>query len=229
MSNPYNSFFDENFEAKKPESPQKIPIVQEFVSSPGPEPLDAILERIESFKSKVAIFSAFLIKTNAIDHKQEAEAANDFMAYMFVSEPRKPFGKLNQEKEHYALLQNKFQGIISQMKILATTHYEIIQQFNRDIDKNYYSIEKNDAIVKNDIVTAVENLNLQRKILSNAARDLDILENALHTAEKRMQKYIDIGGSHNLSNAEWSVLKQQRKRTCTLKSTQCTTSVKVVI
>jgi hypothetical protein len=210
MPNPYNSFFDENFEEKPPVSPPKLPVVQEFVANPGPEPLDAILEKISDFKEKEIVFSAFLSKTNAIDHLEEAEAANDFMAFMFVSEPRKPFGVLNQEKEHYALLQEKFQGIITQMKTLAITHYEIIQQFNRDIDKNYYSIEKNDAIVKNDIETAVENLNLQRKILSNAARDLEILENALHTAEKRMQKYIDIGGTHNLSSAEWAVLKQQR-------------------
>jgi hypothetical protein len=211
MPNPYNTFFDESYEEKKPESTPKLPVVQEFVANPGPEPLDAILEKINNFKEKAAIFSAFLSKTNAINHKEEAEASNDFMAFIFISEPRQPFGVLNQEKEHYALLQDKFQGIVTQMKTLAITHYEIIQQFNRDIDKNYYSIEKNDAIVKNDIETAVENLNLQRKILSNAARDLEILENALHTAEKRMQKYIDIGGTHNLSSAEWAVLKQQRK------------------
>ena len=97
------------------------------------------------------------------------------------------------------------------MKELASIHLDTVKQFNRDIDKSYYSVEKLDREVKMEKSQAVDGINLQRQILADAADDLQTLESALVDTEKRIKNYVDVGGVNNISASEIVLLKSDRE------------------
>lgn len=211
MPNPYNNLFDENAEnANPPQTPINLDDPR-FDPANAVDPLEALLEKITLFKQKGEQFSAFLSQTRAVDHRDEAASANTFMALFFTTGGNHSRGNLLGERHHYDVLQTKFRDIIGQMKNLALEHWEIVKQFNADIDKHYYSMTKDQRQVKMEIEYTVDSINLQRRILAEAARDLDILEAAMKATERRLKGYVDAGGINNLSASEHLVLTQNRQ------------------
>jgi len=211
MPNPYNNLFDENAE---PNDPPQTPINLDdprFDPANVVDPLEDLLAKITVFKEKGEQFSAFLSQTRAIDHRDEAASASAFMSLFITTGGNHAMGSLLAERQHYDILQGKFRDIIGQMKSLALEHWEIVKHFNTDIDKHYYSMTKDQRQVKSDIEYAVDSINLQRRILAEAARDLDILEAAMKATERRLKGYVDAGGVNNLSASEHLVLSQNRQ------------------
>lgn len=208
--NPYHNIFGDEFSDDK-QNRAAIPIKEDgFAVGNQMEPLEAIQELIASFKSKSDQFSAFLSTTRAIDHLEEAHSAPSWLSLFIETGSNRSRGSLEAEKTHYTLLQTKFHGIITQMKELAFVHLEVIKRFNTDIDKHYFSLEKTQELVNLEIKSVIEQINLQRRILGNATRDLNILEGAMEAAEARLKRLIDYGGPNNLSSAEFEVLKLVR-------------------
>lgn len=213
MPNPYEDLFDDP-EKKKPKAPADPPVTGFDMQPPAPEdtvePLDNILDKIEAFKAQGAQFSIFLSKTRAVDHREEARSEHALLSLFFVTEGRQEKGSLVGEKAHFNLLQDKFRNIMDRMKDLALMHLDIVKRFNDDINKQYYSIEKDDFQVKKEIEFAVDQIQMQRRILGEATRDLNILEDALKATERRLRKWIDAGNVNNLSAAEFYLLQQNR-------------------
>ncbi len=211
MPNPYSSLFDENAVPNEPREPVNLDDPR-FDPGAVVEPLEDILGKISVFKQQGEQFSAFLSDTRAVDHRDEANSANGLLALFIVTGKHHSRGSLEGERRHYALLQKKFRDIIAQMKVLALQHWEIVKQFNADIDKHYYSMTKDQQQVAREIEYAVDSINMQRRILSDAARDLDILTGAMEATEQRLKSYIDAGGVNNLSSSEYLILTQNRKQ-----------------
>ncbi len=210
MPNPYDDIFNEKNEDNKASSNQpklsKIEFEEDTrFKTDGKEPLDEILSNVQIFQKEAEAFSQLLTRTRAIDHKVISKVARLFLV---ESKPEKK-KSLKQERDYHILLQYKFESIIKPMRHLAEIHLEIIKQFNRDIDKNYYSIEKTDSVVKTDISIAVEGLQLQRKILADAAEDLDILKGALINTERNIKEFINVGGVNNISSSEFEIISQK--------------------
>ncbi len=212
MPNPYDDIFDDGGEDKKssqpnpPEfSPEEFEEEDHFISD-GKEPLDEILESIRLFQQDAESFSQLLSRTRSIDHK----VVSNIVRFFIVRDDPHDKRSLNGERQYHNLLRDKFSNIIVPMRALAQLHLKTIQQFNRDIDKNYFSIEKTDRDVKSDKDRAIDGMNLQRKILADGANDLEILTNALQDTERRIKKYINAGGMHNISNAEYEIIVQKR-------------------
>lgn len=214
MPNPYADLFDDP-EKKKPETPNSPPVSNFDIQPPAPEelvePLDGILQKIETFKQQGEQFSIFLSKTRAVDHREEAQTEHLLLSLFFVVENNHAKGSLAGEKAHFNLLQNKFRNIMDQMKNLALLHLDIVKRFNADISKQYYSIEKDDYQVKKEIEFAVDHIQMQRRILGEATRDLNMLEDALKATERRLKKWVDAGSLNNLSASEFHLLQQNRE------------------
>ena len=213
MPNPYEELFEDS-EQKNPETPADPLAARPNLQPPAPEdtvePLDSILHKIEAFQSQGEQFSIFLSKTRAVDHREEANTERPLLSLFFVVNDYHDKSSLASEKAHYNLLQGKFRSIMDQMKNLALLHLDIVKRFNADISKQYYSIEKDDFQVKKEIEFAVDQIQMQRRILGEATRDLDILEDALKATERRLKKWIDAGSINNLSAAEFHLLQQNR-------------------
>jgi hypothetical protein len=206
--NPYQSLFDES--AKQPER-ASVPMEEDgFAIGNTTEPLEIIKGMIAGFKEKSDAFAVFLSETRAIDHLDEGRSANLLLSLFIDTGLSHSRGSLEAEKAHYALLQKKFGDTITQMKDLALMHLDVVKRFNADIDEHYYSMEKSQELVRAEIKSVIAQINLQRRILGNAARDLDILESAMQACEKRLKRYIDFGGKQNLSASEYAMLKQTR-------------------
>ena len=105
---------------------------------------------------------------------------------------------------------DKFEGLIAPMRNLALLHLDTIEQFNSDIGKNYFSIEKSEKTIRQEIKDAIDGIQFQRRILAEAAEHLDILEEGLEDVERRMKKYINIGGLDNISNSEYEMISKKR-------------------
>lgn len=212
MPNPYEQLFgSEDFQQPLPDN--EAPAT-EFSMPPAPEPqqdpLDAILEKIAAFQQKAEAFSVLMSHTRAVDH----EVSNEWLSLFVNTGPNHDQGSLAGEKACHALLTKKFRGIIEPMKALAQLHLETLKAFILEIDDAYYSIEKADVEIKTDKERAVDGLNLQRKILAEAAHNLNILDEALEACERRMKRYIDAGGTNNLSAAELALIAQNRSQLC---------------
>lgn len=208
MPNPYEDIFDNDDEKKSSEplfSKEELEADDRF-DLRGKEPLEEILDTIRQFEHQAEDFSKLLSKTRAIDHKVE----NKIARFFYVANDKHDQRSLRGEQLYHNLLRAKFEKIISPMRSLATLHLQAVQQFNRDIDKHYYSIDKTDRDVKSDKATAVNGLNLQRKILADAATDLEILKDALTDTERRLKQYINAGGRNNISAAECEMMIQKR-------------------
>ena len=209
MPNPYDEIFNSNDDEKKSSEPhfskEELEADDRFEME-GKEPLEEILDTIRQFEYQAESFSKLLSKTRAIDHKVENKIARLF----FVAEDKHDQHSLKGERRYHNLLKEKFENIIFPMRSLAQLHLQAVQQFNRDIDKNYYSIEKTDRDIKFDKANAVNGINLQRKILADAATDLEILKDALSDTERRLKQYINAGGANNISAAECEMIIQKR-------------------
>jgi hypothetical protein len=206
--NPYHNLFDES--AHEPDR-ASVPMEEDaFEVGKTVEPLEVIKGMIADFKDKSDAFSVFLSQTRAIDHLEEARSNSIFLSFFIDTSGHKSRESLVEEREHYARLQEKFDQVITQMKDIALLHLDVVKRFNADIDEHYFSLEKTQEHVRIEIKAVIAQINLQRRILGNAARDLDILDGALQACEARLKRYIDIGGLDNLSASEYAMLRQTR-------------------
>lgn len=212
MPDKYDDFlFDEEEEKKDPlfeDDIDKYGLSSPYVPEDMKEPLDEILDNTALFQEKAESFSKLLSDSRAVDHKVESGFSKLFMA----APDRQARKNLKGEREYHNYLSSLFEQIIVPMKELAEIHLATVKQFNRDIDKSYYSIEKMDREIEIEKSKAVEGIYLQRLVLSDAATDLEILEDALTATEKRLKKYIDAGGSNNISSSEVAILSSKRDR-----------------
>ncbi len=223
--NPYEDFFEssgkqqprsKDMDQKTPKkSVKKIPdeenIFKENIHDKrfknSRESLDEVLASLRLFQREATAFSKLLSETRAIQHKVVS-----LISRLFFSSQKDPDKKsLAGERAYYRVLLKKFINIIEPMKGLAEIHRQTVEQFNRDIDEDYYSIDKEDHQIKKDKKQAIEGINLQRSILADAAADLDILTNALIATEKRMARYVDVGNYNNISSSELKLLISQRQ------------------
>jgi len=170
------------------------------------ESLDEILLLIKQFTSQAEPFSQLLSNTRAVDHEVE----KGILDFFLITNDKHNQETLAKERKYYAMLQSKFTSIISPMKDLAHIHLQTIKQFNSDIDKDYYSIEKTDKQVRFEKESAIDHINIQRKILADASTSLSILEEALANTEDRLHSYINAGGINNISSSECEILTQKR-------------------
>lgn len=208
MPNPYDDIFENDGEKKKSPESEFTPMEfdDDHFEMNAKEPLDEILESIGIFQKQAESFSKLLSQTKAIDHKVES----NILKYFIITNDKFDQKNLRGEKKYHELLFSKFERIIIPMRDLAQLHLTTIKQFNRDIDKNYFSIEKTDHAVQSEKSRAIDGINLQRRILADAASDLDILKDALEDTERRIKKYINAGGVNNISEAESVMLTQKR-------------------
>ncbi|MFD2563020.1 hypothetical protein [Aquimarina rubra] len=204
----YDDLFEEDGKENKPVDPKldSINFDNNRFSETGKESLDEILSLIKRFTAKAEPFSQLLTRTSAIDHEVE----KGILDFFLIANDKYDQGTLAGEREYYAMLQNKFENVIASMRDLASIHLETIRQFNRDIDKDYYSIEKSDKQVQSEKEIAIDHINIQRKILADAATSLSILEEALTNTENRLRNYINAGGINNISRSECEILIQKR-------------------
>jgi len=174
----------------------------------GKEPLDEILDKVKAFNDKAVPFSKLLSEVNAVDHKTYVGLSSFFIN----STNKHAKDTLIEERKYHRSLMLKFEKVIVPMRELAQIHLQTVEQFNKDIDDNYYSIEKSTEIVKHDKANAMDGINLQRKILADATKSLNILEDAMVDSEYRIKPYINSGGKDNISKAEYEILLQKRNQ-----------------
>ncbi len=205
-SNPYSDFFEHGKRKAQPPSIQPIPEEHSEEEAPALESLDEILLHISTFNQEAEAFSHLLTQTNVTEHKVRAPLLRLFIEL----EDKHAKNSLRGERDYYDVLQYKFRQIIVPMRGLAKLHVQIVEQFNKDIDQNYYSIEKSERSVALDKNNAIEGINLQRKILADAAENLTILRDAMMDSERRIKGYINVGGLHNISRSEHELLVQKR-------------------
>jgi len=207
MSNPYDDLFGNNPPRSFGANMQPMPREDTHPEN-QPEPLDEILVKNALFNEKAQTFSTLLSRLRVVDHK----VPNEVLAMFVNLGENHDQGSLAGEKSFHELLSKKFRLIIEPMRELAALHLEAVKQYNNDIDGNYFSVEKEDRAVKSEKAEAVDGILLQRKILSEAAENLQILQAALQACERRMKKYVNAGGVNNLSAAELSLLTSNRDR-----------------
>lgn len=227
MPNPYDDIFESEDEKSIDSQPDKseIPLSEisdsnilesdtldsditdgdDFVTD-GKESLDEILHNIKLFQENAIAFAQLLSRTKAIDNK----VANTLERLLFEVKDLSKSLDLNDERNYHKLLKKKFETIIIPMRSLAKIHLDTVQQFNRDIDKEYFSVEKSDKAVESERSTVIHNINIQRKILGDGANDLSTLKDALEACEDRMENFINAGGNNNISTAEWEIIVQDR-------------------
>jgi hypothetical protein len=207
MPNPYDNLFHND---PPPAFGAKLPPVPEPTAHPEnqPEPLDEILRKNAQFHEKAEAFSALLSRLRVIDHK----VPNEVLAVFVNVGENHDQGSLAGEKSCHELLTRKFRLIIEPMRELAALHLDAMRQFNNDVDDSYFSVEKEDAQVRSEKDAAVDGLLLHRKILAEAADNLQILDDALQACERRMKKYVNAGGTNNISAAELAMLANNRER-----------------
>ncbi len=213
MPDPYDDFLFGNDEKKKKkfldENSEPLDFSKPYTPPENQkEPLDEILERNRQFEKKAETFSKILSQAKAIDHKVDSGIARFFLS----SDDKKAQNSMRGEKEYHSYLTHTFVKIISTMRELAEIHQASVQQFNDDIDNDYYSLDKIDKEVDHEISLAIEQINTQRKILAEGSKDLDIFENALEETERRLKKYIDAGGKDNISQSEVLLLISKREQ-----------------
>ncbi len=205
MPNPYDDLFAGS---AKENSGVKMPPPDSAYPESRLEPLDEVLKLNADFQARAKEFSELLSRLRVIDHK----APNELLSVFVKMADSHDQGSLAGEKSCHELLAKKFRLIIAPMRELASLHSEAVKQFNDNIDDSYFSVEKEDVEVKSDKALAVDSLLLQRKILEEAAENLQILSQALQACERRMKKYINAGGSNNLSASELAILESNRER-----------------
>lgn len=210
MPNPYDDLFESdnkkrmNIQPEKPESSDPGLEAEDEFESGGKEPLVEITENISLFNEEARAFAQLLSRTKAVDDK----VTNPIERLLFASKDRNPKPTLTEERDYHKLLLKKFETIIIPMRSLAKTHSNVVEQFNRDIDDNYYSVDKTDQDVKSDKSNVIHNINVQRKILGDGTNDLEILKDAVDASHKRTKEFINVGGYNNISSAEYEIIVQ---------------------
>jgi len=220
MPNPYDDLFD--FEGNEKPKPRSTPLPtpkgeDEPLFEPGfhydanfdpdaPDALDEILAMIEEFNKKAGGFSRLLSKLRVVDHQVKGKVVRMF----FVTDDPHKRGTLAGEKQYHELQTQKFRAIITPMRELAELHLETVKQFNREIDEHYFSVEKTDGQIASEKTLAMDGINLQRKILSDAAEDLKILADGLVDTERRIKGYVNKGGRNNISTSEYELISRER-------------------
>ena len=218
--NPYEDFFESsgNQPWRKPireDQPEEFPeeenIFEENIHDKrfknSRESLEEVLASLRLFEKEASSFSKLLSETRAIQHRVISRFSR-----LFFSNQKDPDKKsLAGERAYHRVLTKKFMDIIQPMKKLAEIRLQTVKQFNRDIDEDYYSIEKEDHQIKQEKKQAINGINLQRSILADAAADLAILTDALNATEKRMDRYVDLGNYNNISSSELKLLIAHRK------------------
>ena len=214
MPNPYDDLFDNDDERVEPTRPQSLGGFKPSVDlndprffNTGPEPLDEILQDIEAFNAKGAEFSRLLSQLSVADHK----VSNTVTRMFFVMDDPQDRGSLAGERQYHELQEKKFRMIAGPMRELAELHLATVKQFNRDIDKNYYSVEKTDRDVQSDITRAIDGINLQRRVLGDACDNLQILTAGLKDTERRIKTYVNAGGVDNISVSEYELIARNRE------------------
>jgi hypothetical protein len=221
MPNPYDDLFDfEGNEKPKPRpAPSPAPEGEEKPRfEPGfrydvnfdpdaPDELDEILAMIEDFNKRAGGFSRLLSQLRVVDHQVKGKVIRMF----FVTEDPHKRGTLAGEKQYHALQAEKFRSIILPMRQLAELHLETVKQFNREIDEHYFSAEKTEGEIASQKTLAMDGINLQRKILSDAAEDLKILADGLADTERRIKGYVNKGGKNNISASEYELISRERE------------------
>ena len=221
MPNPYEDIFEDNEGKKKPtqsepqldaqEEYQPMEFAEDDFIMDGKEPLDEILEGLQVFQKKAETFSRSLSQIGVVDHLVDSS----LLRFFVIRKDKHNKGSLRGERKYHELLISKFEKIIVPMRELAELHLQSVQQFNRDIDKHYFSVEKTDRNIKSDKLMAVDGINLQRRILADGASDLKILTDAIEGTERRIKSYINAGGRNNISAAEYAII---TKKSSTLTS-----------
>ncbi len=213
MTNPYDDIFEDSEKEKKQTqsktnkrefSELEFNNESDFVMD-GKESLDEVLDNIELFKIQAEPFSQLLTTTRAVDHKI---TKNIFSLFIIATDPHNQ-KNLRKERKYHSLLKKKFNAIILPMKKLAKIHLQTVLQFNNDVGDDYYSVEKTDRKVKLDRLEVMESINRQRRILGNAASDLEILKDGIEKTEDRIRRYINVGGVDNISRAEYEVITEK--------------------
>jgi len=209
MPNPYDDIFGSDGR-KKDEEPIDFgsnPLPDDDYPMGAKDPLDEILDKVKMFTQRAEAFSQLLSKMRAIDYKDEGSIAR----YFVVAKDKHDQKSLAGERAFHAMLTEKFVKIIVPMRELANLHFEIVEQFNRDIDKHYYSFDKTDKAVESDKELALNGINMQRRILGDAETSLELLRDALVGTERRIHKYINAGGYNNISSSEYEIIYQKRE------------------
>ncbi|MBC6994077.1 hypothetical protein QWY85_15395 [Neolewinella lacunae] len=220
MPNPYDDIFNEGQPAPEP-PPQPDPepdvpsaqarfsiLDDDRFTQTGPEPLDEILQNITTFNERAMVFSRLLSELRVVDHRVTSQLSRVFFA---VEDPHAR-GTLAGERQYHALQEQKFRAIIVPMRDLAELHLLTVRQFNRDVDEHYYSAEKTERTVASETAAAIDGINLQRKILADAADSLNILTQGLVATERRIRDYVNAGGVNNISQAEYELIIRQREQ-----------------
>ncbi|TXF87619.1 hypothetical protein FUA23_18130 [Neolewinella aurantiaca] len=220
MPNPYDDLFDNPLPDKKPESSGETPAdpTPEPMFSfdgdfdpDGPDALDEILALNLDFNNRAEEFSRNLSKLRVVDHEVKGKVTRLFL----VSNDPHRRGSLAGEKQYHQLQTEKFFAIIEPMRELAELHMTIVKQFNRDIDEHYFSVEKTKGRIESEKTLAMDNINLQRKILAEAADALKILRGGLIDTERRLKEYVNAGGKNNISSSEFELLVRKREQLTT--------------
>lgn len=216
MPNPYEDFFDFD-DDKKSQQPDQQPKAKpgfkptvdlndpQFFHS-GPDALDTILADIDAFNEKAVDFSKLLSQLRVADHQVSNRVARMF----FVVDDAQDRGTLHGERQYHELQEKKFRLIIAPMRELAELHLQTVKHFNRDIDKNYYSLEKTEREVQSDITKAIDGINLQRRVLADANDNLETLTIGLKDTERRIKTYVNQGGKNNISVSEFELITRNR-------------------
>lgn len=221
MPNPYDDLFDAPLPEKKPSSESTPPEDPAPAPAPapsfafddgfdpdGPDALDEALAMVDDFNNRAGRFSRLLSELRVVDHQVRGKVTRIFL----VSEDPHRRGSLAGEKQYHELQSTKFMAIIEPMRELAERHMEIVKQFNREVDEHYFSVEKTKGRIESEKTLVMDGINLQRKILSEAASALKILTDGLEDTERRLKEYVNAGGKNNISSSEFALLVRRREQ-----------------
>jgi len=219
MPNPYDDLFDNPSPKKKPVDEDMVAddavpaadpafVFDDDFDPDGPDALDEVLALIADFNGRAELFSKMLSELRVVDHEVKGKVTRLFL----VSDDPHRRGSLAGEKQYHQLQTEKFMAIIEPMRDLAEMHLGIVKQFNRDIDEHYFSVEKTDGQIESEKTLAMDGINLQRKILSEASSALKILREGLEDTERRLKGYVNTGGKNNISQSEFELLARKREQ-----------------
>jgi len=217
MPNPYDDILSGNSDEpeRKPQSdaarPQPLftdpdPLKDPRFQDDGPEALDDLLARLQQFDGKAEEFSRLLSELRVVDHKVDPPVKRLFLQ---VDDPHVR-GTLQGERQYHLLQEKKFRMIIEPMRQLAEDHLDIVTRFDRDVDEHYFSVERTDREIEADKTRVMNGIILQRKVLGEAADSLQILTGGLKDTERRIEGYINAGGSNNISQSEYEIIVRKR-------------------
>ena len=172
----------------------------------GPDALDDILARLAAFTARAEAFSRTLTRLRAVDHRVTGQVKRIFL----VADDPHDRGSLAGERRYHEIQTLKFEEIIVAMRSLAEEHLAVVTEFNREVDADYFSVDKSAAQIEGEKARAMDGINLQRKILAEGCDHLQILRDGLADTERRIKNYVNAGGHDNISASEYELLVRRR-------------------